>query len=69
MRKQLFVFAIPLLIGILHSIFAVKAASILVLSDITVPSVIAMAMYALIYFVFAVLTIGYYRKIVKNAMS
>lgn len=68
-RKQLFVFAIPLLIGILHSIFAVKAASILVLSDITVPSVIAMAMYALIYFVFAVLTIGYYRKIVKNAMS
>lgn len=67
-RKQLFVFAIPLLIGVVHSIFAVKAASILVLSDITVPSVIAMGMYALIYFVFAVLTIGYYRKIVKNSM-
>ncbi|MCP1357352.1 ABC transporter permease [Aneurinibacillus migulanus] len=67
-RKQLFVFAIPLLIGLLHSAFAVKAASILVLSDITVPSVIAMSVYALIYFVFAVLTIGYYRKIVKNAM-
>lgn len=68
-RKQLFVFAIPLLIGILHSVFAVKTASILVLSDITVPTIIAMGLYALIYFVFAVLTIGYYRKIVKNAMS
>nr|WP_010495852.1 FtsX-like permease family protein [Paenibacillus elgii] len=67
-RKQLFVFAIPLLIGLLHSVFAVKAASILVISSIVVPSAIAMGVYALIYFVFAVLTVGYYRKIVKNAM-
>lgn len=67
-RKQLFVFAIPLLIGLLHSVFAVKAASILVISSIVVPSAIAMGVYALIYFVFAVLTVGYYRNIVKNAM-
>ncbi|MDO3675423.1 ABC transporter permease [Paenibacillus ehimensis] len=67
-RKQLFVFAIPLLIGLVHSVFAVKAASILALSSIVVPSAIAMGVYALIYFVFAVLTIGYYKKIVKHAM-
>jgi bacitracin transport system permease protein len=67
-RKQLFVFAIPLLIGLSHSIFAVKAASVLVLSTIVVPSAIAMSGYALIYFVFAMLAIGYYKKIVKNAM-
>ncbi|KZE79845.1 cell division protein FtsX [Paenibacillus elgii] len=67
-RKQLFVFAIPLLIGLLHSVFAVKAASILVISSIVVPSAIAMGVYALIYFVFAVLAVGYYRNIVKNAM-
>ncbi len=67
-RKQLFVFAIPLLIGLLHSVFAVKAASVLALSSIAVPSAIAMGVYALIYFVFAALTVGYYRKIVKQAM-
>lgn len=67
-RKQLFVFAIPLLIGLLHSVFAVKAASFLMLSDITVPSAIAMGVYVLIYVIFAFLTVGYYRRIVKNAM-
>jgi bacitracin transport system permease protein len=67
-RKQMFVFAIPLLIGLLHSVFAVNAASILVLSNITVPSVMAMGVYTLIYFVFAVLTIGYYKGMVKTAM-
>lgn len=67
-RKQLIVFALPLLIGLSHSIFAVKALTELILSDVTVPVVIAMSVYALIYFVFAVLTVGYYRRIVKNAM-
>lgn len=67
-RKQLFVFVIPLLIGLLHSVFAVKAASILVLSNIAVPSAIAMGVYALVYFIFAVLTIGYYRKIVRDTV-
>lgn len=67
-RKQLFVFALPLLIGLSHSIFAVKALTEIIMSDVTVPVVIAMSVYALIYFVFAVLTIGYYRRIVKNAM-
>ena len=67
-RKQAFVFFIPLLIGLLHSWFAVKAASILVISSITVPTITAMGMYALIYFIFAVLTLRYYRKIVKSQM-
>lgn len=68
MRKQLFVFVLPLLIGLLHAAFAVNAASAMVYSSILLPSVIAMGVYVTIYFIFAVLTIGYYRKIVKNAM-
>ncbi|WP_438497552.1 FtsX-like permease family protein [Paenibacillus sp. IHBB 3054] len=64
-RKQMFVFAIPLAIGLLHSIFAVKAASALSLSNLTFPAAIAMSVYTLIYFLFAVLTIVYYRRIVK----
>lgn len=68
-RKQLFVFAIPLAIGLLHSIFAVKAAKVLLISDITVPSAIAMGAYIFIYFLFAVLTINYYKRIVKGALK
>ncbi|MFS0723571.1 FtsX-like permease family protein [Paenibacillus sp. 1P07SE] len=68
-RKQAFVFLIPLFVGILHAVFAVKAASILIISDITVPTVIAMTAYALVYFMFAILTIGYYRNVVRRAMG
>ena len=64
-RKQFFVFGLPLLIGLLHSVFAIKAASFLFMGDATVPASIAMGVYAIIYFIFAFLTVGYYRKTVQ----
>ncbi|MFS0577417.1 FtsX-like permease family protein [Sporosarcina sp. 179-K 3D1 HS] len=67
-RKQVFVFGLPLLIGLLHSVFAIKAASFLFTSDITVPAAIAMGIYVLIYLIFAFLTVGYYRKTVKASL-
>ncbi|CAH1204593.1 Bacitracin export permease protein BceB [Paenibacillus auburnensis] len=67
-QKQMVVFLIPLFIGVLHSIFAVKAASVIIISDITIPTVISIGAYAAIYFLFALFTLGYYRKVVKNAM-
>lgn len=67
-RKQMVVFLLPLFIGVLHSLFAVKAASFMIISDITIPTVISIGSYAAIYFMFALFTLGYYRKIVKNAM-
>lgn len=67
-RKQMFVFGLPLIIGLLHSIFAVKAASFLFISSIIVPATIAMSVYAFIYLIFAFLTLGYYRKVVKTAL-
>jgi bacitracin transport system permease protein len=68
-RKQAFVFGIPLLMGLVHSVFAIKSASFIFTStDITLPVTIAMIAYALIYLVFAVLTIGYYRKTVHAAL-
>lgn len=67
-RKQLLVFLLPLVVGVVHSIYAVKASYYLTLSDDIVPAVIAMGAYAVIYFVFAFLTLGYYKRIVKNAM-
>ena len=67
-RKQVFVFGVPLAIGLLHSVFAIKAASFLFMSDITVPATIAMGIYAVIYLMFAFLTVGYYKKTVKAAL-
>jgi len=68
LRKQALVFGLPLLIGLLHSVFAIKAASFIFMSDITVPASIVMGMYALIYLMFAFLTVGYYRNIVKTVL-
>ncbi|MBB4822957.1 bacitracin transport system permease protein [Sporosarcina luteola] len=67
-KKQVFVFGLPLLIGLLHSIFAVKSASFMFMSDITLPVTISMTLYVVIYLIFAFLTVGYYRKIVKAAL-
>ncbi|MDW0110885.1 FtsX-like permease family protein [Sporosarcina aquimarina] len=67
-KKQVFVFGLPLLIGLLHSIFALKSASFIFMSDVTVPTVIAMSVYIAIYLVFAFLTVGYYRKTIKAAL-
>ncbi|TSB47875.1 ABC transporter permease [Alkalicoccobacillus porphyridii] len=67
-RKQAFVFLIPLLIGLLHAIFAINVGSVLVVSSIVTPILIAMTVYVFIYLVFAVLTINYYRQIVKSSL-
>ncbi|MGF7047304.1 bacitracin transport system permease protein [Paenibacillus sp. DS2015] len=67
-RKQMVVFLLPLSIGVLHSIFAVKAASFMFISDITIPTIISIGAYTSIYFLFALFTLGYYRKVVKNVM-
>lgn len=67
-RKQAFVFGLPLAIGLAHSIFAIQAASFLFRTDILFPASVAMGVYALIYLVFAVLAVGYYKKTVKAAL-
>nr|WP_203334596.1 FtsX-like permease family protein [Planococcus beigongshangi] len=67
-RKQAFVFGLPLAISLLHSVFALKALSAFFLTSIFVPAVIAMGLFAAIYLLFALLTVGYYRKTVKMAL-
>lgn len=66
-RKQAFVFGMPLAIGLVHSIFAIKVLDSYFQSGIAFPAAMAMGAYVLIYLVFALLTIGYYRKTVKMA--
>ncbi|MVO99957.1 ABC transporter permease [Paenibacillus lutrae] len=67
-QKQVVVFLLPLFIGMLHSFFAIKAASFIIISDITIPTVISIGAYTSIYVLFALFTLDYYRKIVRNAM-
>ncbi|GAE29765.1 ABC transporter permease [Halalkalibacter hemicellulosilyticus] len=66
--KQLFVFIIPLLIGISHAVFAIRVASILVRSSILVPTLVGIVLYAMVYLLFALFTVSYYRQIVKKVI-
>ncbi|MGE7984310.1 FtsX-like permease family protein [Solibacillus sp. NPDC093137] len=68
MMKQLFNFGVPLLIGLLHSYFAVKSGWFLFGTELTTPLLVTMALYIVMYIIFAALTINYYRKIIKQAL-
>lgn len=66
--KQAFNFGVPLVIGLLHSYFAVKSGWFLFGTELVAPVVITMLLYVAMYTVFAVLSIRYYKSIVKSAL-
>ncbi|MER1999821.1 MAG: FtsX-like permease family protein, partial [Lysinibacillus sp.] len=66
--KQAFSFGVPLLIGLLHSYFAVKSGWFLFGTELTTPLLVTMGLYIAMYIIFAVLTISYYKKIIKQAL-
>lgn len=66
--KQLINFGFPLLIGLLHSYFAVKSGWMFFGSELYTPMFITMGIYVVLYSVFAVLTARYYRKIVLSSL-
>lgn len=66
--KQLFNFGVPLLIGLLHSYFAVKSGWFLFGSELVAPMIITMALYIAMYIVFALLSISYYRKLIRGTL-
>lgn len=68
-RKQLFVYGLPLLVGILHATFAMKSVDgVLFQTDVTIPVIITFVVYSLIYAIFGILTVRYYRHIVKGTL-
>lgn len=67
-RKQLFVYLIPLVIGLTHAAFALNVGSILIAASMLTPILISMAAYILIYLIFTVVTIRYYKSIVANSL-
>lgn len=66
--KQLFSFGIPLVIGLLHSYFAVKSGWFFFGGDLFTPMSIVMILYTLLYSIFGILSVLYSKKVIKNAL-
>lgn len=66
--KQLFNFGIPLLLGLLHSYFAVKSGWFLFGMEMVVPMIIVMGIYTILYSAFAVLSVLYYKQVIQEAL-
>ncbi|GEN53212.1 hypothetical protein HFA01_14740 [Halobacillus faecis] len=66
--KQLLNFGIPLLIGLLHSYFAVKSGWFFFGTELWTPMLIVMGLYAAFYSIFGLLSVLYYKKIMKEAL-
>ena len=66
--KQLFNFGIPLVIGLLHSYFAVKSGWMFFGTELYTPLFMTMGIYILLYSIFALLTTQYYKNVVRQAL-
>ncbi|MGG2063832.1 FtsX-like permease family protein [Bacillus sp. S14(2024)] len=65
--KQIsFIFAIPLVVGILHSLFALKGLSNLLPFEILIPLLMSIGVYSVIYVGYYFLTVRSYFKIVSG---
>ncbi len=67
--KQLFNFGIPLMIGLLHSYFAVKSGWFFFGNDFWAPTLIVMGVYAVLYSMFGILSVLYYQKVIRDSLS
>ena len=67
-RKQLFNFGVPIIVGLLHSYFAVKSGWWFFGTEYATPMAIMMVVYVILYIFFAALTVRYYRLVVRKAL-
>jgi len=66
--KQMFNFGIPLAIGLLHSYFAVKSGWFFFGTELWTPMIAVMLLYTILYSIFGVLSVLYYKKVIKAAL-
>jgi bacitracin transport system permease protein len=66
--KQIFNFGIPLVIGLIHSYFAVQSGWFIFGTEVWTPMIIVMVLYAVLYSIFGVLSVLYYKKVIKDAL-
>ncbi|MFP4979436.1 ABC transporter permease [Paenibacillus sp. CN-4] len=66
--KQLFNFGIPLVVGLLHSYFAVQSGWFFFGTEQWMPMFIVMLLYTALYSIFGFLTVLFYKRIVREAL-
>ncbi|KRG16433.1 bacitracin ABC transporter permease [Virgibacillus soli] len=66
--KQFFNFGIPLVIGLSHSYFAVQSGWFLFGTELWTPMLIVMVIYTGLYSIFGILSVLYYKKVIKEAL-
>lgn len=66
--KQIFNFGIPLVMGLLHSYFAVQSGWFLFGTEVWTPMIMVMVLYTALYSIFGVLSVLYYKKVIKQAL-
>ena len=67
-KKQLFNFGIPLIVGLSHSYFAVKSGWFFFGTELWTPMLIVMVIYTALYSIFGILSVLYYKKVIKEAL-
>jgi bacitracin transport system permease protein len=66
--KQVFNFGIPLVVGLLHSYFAVQSGWFLFGTEVWTPMIIVMVLYTVLYSIFGILSVLFYKKVIKDAL-
>lgn len=66
--KQIYNFGIPLIIGLLHSYFAVQSGWFLFGTEVWAPMILVMGLYTVLYSIFGFLSVLYYKKVIKEAL-
>jgi len=66
--KQLYNFGIPLIIGLFHSYFAVQSGWFLFGTEVWTPMIMVMVLYTVLYSIFGILSVLYYKKVIKAAL-
>ncbi|MCG1009786.1 FtsX-like permease family protein [Salinicoccus sp. ID82-1] len=67
--KMIITFGIPLLIGLLHAYFAVNAGWFMFGTEMWTPMLIVMAVYTAFYSLFAILSLVYYKRVVRESLA
>lgn len=66
--KQIFNFGIPLVVGLIHSYFAVQSGWFLFGAELWTPMIIVMELYTGLYSIFGILSVLHYKKVIRKAL-
>ncbi|TYS18011.1 ABC transporter permease [Rossellomorea vietnamensis] len=66
--KQMYNFGIPLVTGLLHSYFAIKSGWFLFGTELWTPMLLVMGLYTALYSIFGILSVLYYKKVIKESL-